>query len=158
MTTIDIVKAYNTLSEAKLSGMADQDKFTVIRAMRVMKPVKQQYDDFVQDAAKRLRPEGFDKLEQKAKTWNDQHRGKKYADLTPGERAELDDINAKYAEYNKQVEQCVEEEAKRDQPLCYTKLSEEALGKLMAANPEWTAAAMLLVADALAAEGEGKEG
>lgn len=157
MTTIDIVKTYNTLSEAKLTGMADQDKFTVIRALRVMKPVKQQYDDFVQDAAKRLSPEGFDKLEQKAKQWNDQHRGKKYADLTPGERTELDDINAKYAEYNKQVEQCVEEEAKRDQSISYAKLTDEALGKLMAANPEWTAAAMMLVADALAAD-EGKEG
>lgn len=157
MITREIAKAAAILAEARLTGMDDADKFTVIRALRVLKPIRQQYEDFVQDAAKRLRPEGFDRLEQMKREWNEQHKGQKYKDLTEEELLELNDINQQYNDYNSKVEDCIREESMAEHTLSYARLSDEALGKLMAANPEWTAAAMLLVTDALAAD-EGKEG
>ena len=86
MKTKDITTATALLSDAKLTGMADTDKFTVIRALRVLKPIRQQYEDFVRDASERLKPEGFDQLQERARKWNDQHKGKKMADLTDDER------------------------------------------------------------------------
>lgn len=152
MKTKDIVTATAALSDAKLTGMADTDKFTVIRALRVLKPIRQQYEDFVRDASERLKPEGFDRLQERARKWNDQHKGKKMADLTDDERTELEDINTQYADYNKKVEQCVREEADRDQPLDFAKLTEEAFGKLLAANADWTAATILLLTETLMKE------
>ena len=149
MKTKDIATATALLSEAGLKGMADTDKFTVIRALRVLKPIRQQYIDFVQDAANRLRPEDFDQLEQRKKEWNKEHEGKKYNDLTSQELVELNYINARYADYNNKIEQCIREEADREQELHYDRLTEEAFGKLLAANADWTAANILLLTDCL---------
>ena len=152
MKTKDIATATALLSDAKLTGMADTDKFTVIRALRVLKPIRQQYEDFVRDASERLKPEGFDSLQERARRWNDLHRGKRMADLTDDERAELEAINTQYADYNKKVEQCIREEADREQDTDYDRLTEEAFGKLLAANADWTAANILLLTETLMKE------
>lgn len=152
MKTKDIVTATAALSEAGLKGMEDKDKFTVIRALRVLKPIRQQYIDFVQDAANRLRPEDFDQLEQRKKEWNKEHEGKKYNDLTSQELVELNYINARYADYNNKIEDCIREEADREQELTYDRLTEEAFGKLLAANADWTAATILLLTETLMKE------
>ena len=149
MKTKDIATATALLSEAGLKGMADTDKFTVIRALRVLKPIRQQYEDFVRDASERLKPEGFDSLQERARRWNDLHKGKRMADLTDDERTELEAINTAYADYNKKVEQCIREEADREQELHYDRLTEESFGKLLAANADWTAANILLLTDCL---------
>lgn len=149
MKVIDIVNAYNVLNAAKLAKMQDADKFTVIRAMRALKPIQTDYEAAVRDAQERLKPEDFDALQKKAADWNATHKDKKLTDLTPEERATLDGINAAYRDYTEKVEQCVRDLAETEKTLDYTRLSQDAFGKLLESNPEWKMQEILGVADVL---------
>lgn len=149
MKTIDIVNAYNVLNGAKLAKMQDADKFTVIRAMRALKPIQTDYEAAVRDAQERLKPEDFDALQKKAADWNATHKDKKLTDLTPEERTTLDGINAAYRDYTEKVEQCVRDLAETEKTLDYTRLSQDAFGKLLESNPEWKMQEILGVADVL---------
>lgn len=152
MKTIDIVNAYNVLNAAKLSKLADADKFTVIRAMRALKPIYTGYEDAVKDAQERLKPEDFDALQKRAADWNATHKDKKLTDLTPEERTTLDGINAAYRDYTSKVEECIRDLAETERELTHTRLTEDAFGKLLESNPDWTMKEIFPVADAL--EGE----
>lgn len=149
MKTIDIVNAYNVLNAAKLSKLADADKFTVIRAMRQLKPIYTGYEDAVKDAQERLKPEDFDALQKKAADWNATHKDKKLTDLTPEERTTLEGINAAYRDYTSKVEECIRDIAETEKTLDYTRLSQDAFGKLLESNPEWKMQEILGVADVL---------
>lgn len=155
MKTIDIINAYNVLNAAKLTKLADADKFTVIRAMRALKPIHTDYEEAVKDAQERLKPEGFDDLQRRAADWNAIHKDKKLTDLTPEERTTLEGINAAYRDYTTKVEECIRDIAEKEKELDYTRLTEEAFGKLLESNPDWTMQQILAVADVL--EEEGKE-
>lgn len=149
MKTIDIVNAYNVLNAAKLTKLADADKFTVIRAMRALKPIHTDYEEAVKDAQERLKPEGWDDLQRRAADWNATHKDKKLTDLTPEERTTLDGINAAYRDYTSKVEECIRDIAETEKTLDYTRLSQDAFGKLLESNPEWKMQEILAVADVL---------
>lgn len=149
MKTIDIVNAYNVLNAAKLTKLADADKFTVIRAMRQLKPVYTGYEDAVKDAQERLKPEDFDALQKRAADWNATHKDKQLKDLTPEERTTLEGINTAFRDYTEKVEQCVRDIAETEKTLDYTRLSQDAFGKLLESNPEWKMQEILGVADVL---------
>lgn len=149
MKTIDIVNAYNVLNAAKLTKLADADKFTVIRAMRQLKPVYTGYEEAVKDAQERLKPEDFDALQKRAADWNATHKDKKLSDLTPEERTTLEGINTAFRDYTEKVEQCVRDIAETEKTLDYTRLTQDAFGKLLESNPEWKMQEILGVADVL---------
>ena len=128
MKTIDIVKAYRIINDAKLTKMEDADKFKVIKATRQLKPVAASFDEFVKEAQERLKPEGWDDMQKKARQW--QEDGDKSA-LTAEERRE---INRYFMDYNAKVEECVKEEAEKEPELTYERLSEEAFGQFIASN------------------------
>lgn len=155
MKVIDIINAYNVLNAAKLNKLADADKFTVIRAMRALKPIHTDYEEAVKDAQERLKPEDFDALQKRAADWNATHKDKQLKDLTPEERTTLEGINAAYRDYTTKVEECIRDIAEKEKELDYTRLTEEAFGKLLESNPDWTMQQILAVADVL--EEEGKE-
>lgn len=149
MKTIDIINAYNVLNAAKLTKLADADKFTVIRAMRQLKPIYTGYEDAVKDAQERLKPEDFDALQKRAADWNATHKDKQLKDLTPEERTTLDGINAAYRDYTSKVEECIRDIAETEKTLDYTRLSQDAFGKLLESNPDWKMQEILGVADVL---------
>lgn len=128
MKTIDIVKAYRIINDAKLTKMEDADKFKVIKATRQLKPVAASFDEFVKEAQERLKPEGWDDMQKKARQW--QEDGDK-STLTVEERRE---INRYFTDYNAKVEECVKEEAEKEHELTYERLSEEVFGKFVASN------------------------
>ena len=149
MKTIDITNVYNVLNTAKLNKMEDKDKFTVIRALRQLKPVRQGYEEAVKDAQERLKPEGWDELQKRAADWNATHRDKKLADLAPEEREELEGINAAYRDYAAKVEGCVKDLAEKEVEASYARLTEDAFGKLLEGNPDWEAGTVMLLMDVL---------
>lgn len=128
MKTIDIVKAYRIINDAKLTKMEDADKFKVIKATRQLKPVAASFDEFVKEAQERLKPDGWDDMQKKARKW--QEDGDK-STLAVEERRE---INRYFTDYNAKVEECVKEEAEKEHELTYERLSEEAFGKFVASN------------------------
>lgn len=131
MKTINIVSAYRVINVAKLSKMEDADKYKVIKAIREMKPIAEQFDSFVSDARERLKPEDFDEMQKKAVKWQEEGEN---TTLTMEERIEL---NHHFEEYNEKVQECVREESEKEIELKFARLSEEAFCKLMGSNPDW---------------------
>ena len=134
MTTGKIVNLYEVLSGAKLTKMDDADKFLVIKALRVLKPIAESFDAYKRDASERLKPEDIDSIVEKAQKWNE---------LTEEERAS---INKSLIAYNNSVNKCIADELAAEVEVEYQKLSESAFEKLMASN-DWEASKALLVAD-----------
>ena len=149
MKTIEITNIYAVLNEAKLTKMDDADKFKVIKALRVIKPVAKGYEDFVEEAKNKLKADDHDKMTEKAQAWNKDNQGKKVGELTQEEIDNLNAINTYFAEYNKRVENCLKEEAEKEVELTFDKLSEEAFGKLVASN-DWTCGQIMALSDAVA--------
>ena len=149
MKTIEITNIYAVLNEAKLTKMDDADKFKVIKALRVIKPVAKGYEDFVEDVKNKLKGDDHDKMTEKAQAWNKDNQGKKVNELTQEQIDELNTINTYFAEYNKRVETCLKEEAEKEVELTFDKLSEEAFSKLVASN-DWTCGQIMALSDAVA--------
>ena len=149
MKTIEITNIYAVLNEAKLTKMEDADKFKVIKALRVIKPVAKGYEDFVEEAKNKLKADDHDKMTEKALAWNKDNQGKKVGELTQVQIDELNTINTYFAEYNNRVETCLKEEAEKEVELTIDKLSEEAFGKLVASN-DWTCGQIMALSDAVA--------
>lgn len=142
MKTIEIVKAYRIINEAKLTKMEDADKYKVIKAIRALKPIVTSFEDFTKDAQERLKGEEFANMQKKAEQW--QKEGEKTT-LTMDERIA---INRFFTDYNKRVEECVKEEAEKEVSPEYERLSEEAFSKLIGSN-DWAVKEILAVMDAL---------
>lgn len=142
MKTIEIVKAYRIINEAKLTKMEDADKYKVIKAIRAMKPIATSFDDFTKEAQERLKDDDFSAMQKKAEQW--QKEGEQTT-LTMEERIA---INRFFTDYNKRVEECVKEEAEKEVSPEYGRLSEEAFSKLIGSN-DWAVKEILAVMDAL---------
>ncbi len=143
MKTIDIVRAYKAVNEAKLSKMADKDKFTVIKAIRAMKPVADGFEGFVKDAQERLKDEDFAAMQKKAQQWQQEGAATK---LSPEERVA---INAYFTAYNQKVAACVREESEKELKLDYPRLQADAFGQFVASN-DFNVKTILDLEDALA--------
>lgn len=149
MKVIDIYNIYKHLNNAKLNSMADADKFTVIRAMRAMKPVYKELQDAIEDASVKCKPDDWDEQTRRRQEFDQAHATKRLNELTLGEMLEREAIVEYITKFNNDVDECVRDLANQDRELTYTRLTEEALGKLMESNPEWKMQEILGVADVL---------
>ena len=149
MKVIDIYNIYKHLNNAKLNSMADADKFTVIRAMRAMKPVYKELQDAIDDASVKCKPDDWDEQTRRRQEFDQAHATKRLNELTLGEMLEREAIVEYITKFNNDVDECVRDLANQDRELTYTRLTEEALGKLMESNPEWKMKEILGVADVL---------
>lgn len=136
MKTIQVTNAYKAISPAKLTKMDDADKFKVIKAIRVMKPIATSFEDFVKDAHESLKDEDYPKMDERGKKWNEKYGdGKKErSDIPAEDLKELDVVNAYFADYRKKVDNCLKEEADKEHELSFDKLTEEAFGKFISSN------------------------
>ena len=149
MKTIDVVNAFAALNGAKLAKMEDKEKFTLIKAMKVMKPIKNDYEDFVKDAREKLKGDNHEDMVKRVEEWRTKHADTKPADFTPAELKELNEINTYFNDYNKKVEECVKDEARKDVSPDYARLAEGAFGRLLESNPDWTMDRIVLLSDVL---------
>lgn len=131
-TTNDIVTAYRLINTAKLGKMEDAEKFAIIKAVRQLKKVGTDFDDFLKDAQERLKPEGFDKIVGKIQSKEE---------LASDEQSALD-------KYNKDVAECLSEELGKEIELDFEPLSEEAVGRFIASN-DFNVSEILAVSDVI---------
>ena len=124
MKTIAITNVYAILNEAKLTKMEDADKFKVIKALRVIKPIAKGYEDFVEDAKNKLKDEKYEDMSNKAQDWNKANQNKKRSSLT---------------------------EAEKEVEVEFEKLSEDAFCKLVSSN-DWTCSQILSLSDFIVKE------
>ena len=149
MKTIDVVNAFSALNGAKLAKMEDKEKFTLIKAMKALKPIKNEYEDFVKDAREKLKGDNHEDMLKRVEEWRTKHNDTKPSDFTAAELKELNEINAYFNDYNKKVEECVKEEADKEVSSEYVRLSEDAFGRLLTSNDDWDVEKMMLAAEVL---------
>lgn len=149
MKTKEMVSAYKILNEAKLTKMDDADKFKVIKALRAMKVIAKDFEDFMDDAKEKLKGENHEEMLSKAQEWNSKHGNSKLGDLSAEEAKELADMEKYFSDYSKKVDGCIAEESEKEAEAEFCKLSEDAFAKLVASN-DWTCGQMMQISDAVA--------
>lgn len=149
-TTDKAVAAFRLLNAAKTSKLEPSDHMSLIRALRPLRPVATEWDEFVKDAVKRLRPEGYDTHETEMTRLRSMPAEEQAAALKDEKSRRA--VEAEKA-YNEAIEECLKTELDKETELSFTPLSDEALGRLMASN-DWTAEQALAVADFLGTQPE----
>lgn len=132
MKTIEAVKAYRILKSAKLTKMDDADKLKTIKAMRVLRPVSEEYDKDVEEGRKALQDDKFEEMQQKAQKHNEAVQEKRQEGLLG--YSELKELNEYFTSYDKSVRKMLQELDDKELTLTIGRLSEEAFGKMAASN------------------------
>ena len=135
--TEKVLAVYSLLNVAKLGALEDADKFKVIKILRVLKPVATSFDDFREDAVKKLKPEGYD---EKILKWNE-CREKIQLGIKPEKYPMSGDefVDMTYHvinPFNTALKNVTESEAKKEVKLELEPITEDALLKLAGTN-DW---------------------
>lgn len=128
MKTKQIIEAYATLKSAKLTQMSSEDKFKVIKIMRVLRPIATEWDEFVQTIDEKCKGENHDEIIKDAQQWQ-----------TEGEKTSIPltrriEINNYLNKYNKERQRMIEEEQNKEVAVTFDKLSEKAFEKFIESN------------------------
>lgn len=132
MKRIEAYKAYKLLQESRLTKMQDSDKFLVIKAMRELRPLSEEYEKDEKEGLEALKDEGFEAMQEKAAKHEEAIReGKKDGLLT---LEELNEVNAFFREYQKNVKKLLEDIQNKECEFSYKRISEDAFGNFVASN------------------------
>lgn len=135
------VMAARVLSNVKFDKMEDKEKFALLRALRPMKRVAEDYDGFVKDVSERLKPEEFDRLVAKEQS------GQEYTT----------EESARVRKYNEDVRECLRTEEQKEVDLDFEPLSEEAVMRLAKSNPDMSVGTVSELMDLLVGREEEKK-
>ena len=82
----DVIDLYRAYTSVKFTGVPTADRLVMLRNMRILKPISDEYDALQMDASERFKPDGYDELEQEVMS-------------LAGETATAD-VSKKLAKYN----------------------------------------------------------
>ena len=133
----NIVSLYNVLKEAKLTKLADADKYTVIKILRKLRPTAEKFEEDKKEAQEKLKPENWDEIVEKANLLRKENNSNR--------------LTADEVEYFVKVNECLGEELEKEVEIDIPTINEEAFEKLMASN-DWEAKTALFVADEIVTE------
>lgn len=124
----DIIKAFDTLSQAKYSKCKLDEKYIIVRAGMEMRRYVEEYQKSLEDAQKRLRPENLEELQEKSRGWDS---------LSNDERLE---INRTFMAYEEDVRRVMNPIELKEVELEIGSLDEDAIRRLFESNQnaEWT--------------------
>lgn len=133
-----IVSVYTILKDAKLTKMESADKFKVIKAIRPMQPIAEEWNNFISNVDKKLQKENHDEIIEKAQKW--QREGEETT-LSQEEKIE---VNKYLLEYQKEKEACINDELEKEEELSFDKINDSAFEKLIDSN-DWKVTEILLL-------------
>lgn len=128
MKTSTIIEVYKALKEAKLTKMESKEKFQVIKIMRAVKPVAEEWDAFLSTVDEKLRGEGHEEMVAKIQQW--QKEGEQTT-LTEEERRE---VNAYIMRYNRERDELLHSELAKEVEVKFEPLTEEAFERFLDSN------------------------
>lgn len=134
--TSEIVSVYKTLSESKLTKLETSDKAKVLKAMRAMKPIADEWESFIKTVDEKIQKENHQEIMEKVAQW--QKEGENTT-LSEGERIE---INKYLIEYQREKDTCINDELEKKVNLEFAKISESAFEKLVDSN-DWEVKKMM---------------
>lgn len=82
----DVIDLYRAYTSVKFTGVPTVDRLAMLRNMRILKTISDEYDALQMDASERFKPDGYDELEQEVMS-------------LAGETATAD-VSKKLAKYN----------------------------------------------------------
>lgn len=59
----DVIDLYRAYTSVKFTGVPMPDRLAMLRNMRILKPISDEYDALQMDASERFKPDGYDELE-----------------------------------------------------------------------------------------------
>lgn len=128
LTTKEVVSVYNVLKEAKLTKMEISDKMLVLKIMRILKPIAEEWESFMQTIDDKVKGENHDEIIEKAREWE---RDKEKTTLSDSEKRE---INEYLIQFSKDKNTCFSDELNKELELDITKISSSAYEKLVESN------------------------
>ena len=137
-----IVSVYTILKDAKLTKMESADKFKVIKAIRPMQTIAEEWNNFISNVDKKLQKENHDEIIEKAQKW--QREGEETT-LSQEEKIE---VNKYLIEYQKEKEECINDELEKEEELSFDKINDSAFEKLIDSN-DWKVNEILLLASVI---------
>ena len=88
----DVIDLYRAYTSVKFTGVPTVDRLAMLRNMRILKPISDEYDALQMDASERFKPDGYDELEQEVMS----HAGDT---VTPELNRKVGRYNIQKAEY-----------------------------------------------------------
>lgn len=140
--TADCVSAYNVLKDSSLGKMSGADKINIIKTIKSIKSIAEDFINFRTDAAERLRGENHDELVKLATKW--QREGD--SALTYEEKSTVDFY---FSKYGTELKQCLDEELNKEHEVDVRTISEDAYGLLLEANDKWSVEQIIAVENLL---------
>ena len=134
--TSEIVSVYKTLSESKLTKLETSDKAKVLKAMRAMKPVADEWESFIKTVDEKIQKENHQEIIEKVAQW------RKEGENTTLSEEERIEINKYLIEYQREKDTCINDELEKNVNLEFAKISESAFEKLVDSN-DWDVKEMM---------------
>ena len=128
MKTSTIIEVYQLLNNAKLTKMEAKEKFQVIKIMRAMKPVAEEWDSFIKTMDEKLKDDNHEEMLAKAQRW--QKEGEKTT-LSLDERME---VNEYFGKLERERRELIAPEQSKEVDVSFDKLTEEAFEHLIDSN------------------------
>lgn len=141
-----VVNVYDVLDNATLGKLEVPERFTYIKALHALKKINGDFNDFREDAVKRLKPEDYDAIAEKVGKFNKMKPEEKEAALNDSAMTAALDANG---EFMRQLNECLGDELDKEVEVEFAPLSEEAFGRLMESNGAWTAGTIMAAQELL---------
>ena len=123
-----VVLAYKTLGDAKVTKLEDGEVIKVVKARKAMRPIVEEYDAFLNDCQEKFKPEGWDEMQGDLLKWQEEGES---TTLSEERRIEL---NKALVVYQKKIEAAVKEENEKEVELDVEHLVDESLIKMLQEN------------------------
>jgi hypothetical protein len=103
-----------------------------------MQPIAEEWNNFISNVDKKLQKENHDEIIEKAQKW--QREGEETT-LSQEEKIE---VNKYLLEYQKEKEECINDELAKEEELSFDKINDSAFEKLIDSN-DWKVTEILLL-------------
>lgn len=132
MKTIEAVRAYKIMKASKLTKMDDADKMKFIKAMRVLRPIAEEYDKDLEDGRNTLLDDKYEEAQQKGAKHNEAIANKTQDGLLSF--SELKELNDYFKKNEKDLNELIKELNEKEITITIGRLNEAAFEKLVASN------------------------
>ncbi|MCQ2105948.1 MAG: hypothetical protein MJZ26_09170 [Fibrobacter sp.] len=146
LKTKEAVSAYNLLKAAKINKVAvDADKFNIIKTTRALKKVAEDFESFRADSVEALKGENHEEILELAQRWQKEEEDGQKKTLTPEERVA---VNSYFEKYNKSINECLKEEAEKENEIDVKEITDESFMQLIGGN-DWNTEQMIAIQDVI---------
>lgn len=134
MKTKDCVKVAELLKKVKVSKMEDSDKLKVVKAVKAIEKIANEFTSLSQEMSEKIKEEDHSEMEKRYQEFNSAFSGKPLSELSKENIEEMNIIQSYFDKYIKRLEEVLKEDLEKDVEGDFPKLTEDSFGKFIASN------------------------